>query len=35
MFMELAAIAVDEFSCENFKKFFGDFVFFFGQEKNI
>ena len=33
--MELAALAVDDFSCEYFKRFFGDFIFFFGQEKNI
>lgn len=34
MFLELASIAVEEFSQEFFKKFFGEFVFFFSQEKN-
>jgi len=34
MFLELAYIAVEEFSQEFFKKFFGEFVFFFSQEKN-
>jgi hypothetical protein len=35
MFIELAALAVDEFSQDYFKRFFGEFVFFFSQEKNI
>jgi hypothetical protein len=34
LFLELAALAVEEFSCEYFKKFFGEFIFFFAQEKN-
>lgn len=29
MFMELAALAVEDFSCDYFKRFFGDFIFFF------
>ena len=29
MFLELASLAVDEFSCESFKRFFGEFIFFF------
>jgi hypothetical protein len=35
MFMELAALAVEDFSCDYFKSFFGEFIFFFAQEKNI
>jgi hypothetical protein len=29
MFLELASLAVDKFSCESFKRFFGEFIFFF------
>jgi hypothetical protein len=35
MFLDLAALAVYEFSCEYFKRFFGEFIFFFTQEKNL
>jgi hypothetical protein len=34
MFLELTTLAVEEFSQDFFKRFFGEFVFFFSQEKN-
>jgi len=35
MFLELASLAVHEFSCDYFKRFFGEFIFFYTQEKNL
>lgn len=35
MFLDFAALAVDEFSQEYFKQLLGEFIYFFSQEKNI
>lgn len=35
MFLDLAALSVEEFSSQCFKHLFGEFIYYFGQEKNI
>jgi hypothetical protein len=35
MFLDLAAIASDEFSQEYFKHLLGEFIYFFAQEKHL